>query len=892
MSPWRQLVRGLHALIDRQSADADVADEVQHYLEQATAAHAARGLSIDEARRAARLELGNVTNVREQVRDYGWENAVASVLAARDLKIAIRGFVRTPGFTITALLTLALSLGANLAIFAVIDSVLLRPLPFLNADRLIATFNTYPRAGVDRDGSSVANYYERRGRIAALSGVSLYRYGTATVGDAGTSERADIMRVTSDFFATLGVPPVRGRAFADREMDAGASDVVILSNEFWRDRFTSDPRVVGRSLRIDGVQKTVVGVLPSRFRFLSSKATLFLPLASSTEQRSSIQRHSGSNSEMIARLRPGASIADARAQLDRQNAELEKDDPEAKVIADAGFKTVVVSLHGDHVASIRPTLLLLQAGVLLLVLIAAVNLANLLSIRTSVRGKELMIRQSIGATRLHVLSQMLVETLCITVAGGLLGVVVGAVGVRLIGVFGVEQLPLGADVALSVRVVGITLAAAIVLGIVIAFPITWLHVRGDLAAALKSETRGGTASRAMTRLRNGFIVAQVALAFVLFSGSIMLALSLRRAMQTPVGFRADRVLSGEISLPWTTYRTVPSLVAFSERIVGAMRVQPDVIAAGVITNIPLSGNNIKSAVSVRGYVPRAGESLQGHYTYGVAGDYFTALRIPLREGRIIGSDDTQRPERVCVVDENFARRYWPHASAVGHQIFQAGDDTSAARAFTIVGVVGAVKQADVTETSAQGAVYFPFQWRAEGDIFVVTRLRQDPTFFGTTVVKVVRQLDPNLAVADVRPMEARISDRLDTRRSPAFLAMIFASVALMLAAIGTYGVLSYAVAQRRREIGVRIALGAQPRQIGSRFLVRGMYLLVTGLSIGLVGTWTVGHLIERVLFGVTALDTTALAGATTIISLASLAATVIPARRAARIDPLIALTTE
>jgi len=892
VSPWRQLVRGLRTLIDRQSADADVADEVAHYLEQATAAHVARGLSIDEARRAARLELGNVTNVREQVRDYGWENIVASVLAARDLKIAVRGFIRTPGFTITALLTLALSLGANLAIFAVIDSVLLRPLPFPHPDRLIAAFNTYPKAGVDRDGSSVANYYERRGRIAALSSVSLYRYGAATVGEAGTTERADIIRVTSDFFATLGVPLVRGRAFVDREMDSGASDVVILSNQFWRDRFNSDPRVVGRTLRIDGVQKTVVGVLPSRFRFLSSKATLFLPLASSAEQRSSTQRHSGSNSEMIARLRPGASIADARAQLDMQNAELEKADPEAKVIADAGFKTVVVSLHGDHVASIRPTLLLLQAGVLLLVLIAAVNLANLLSIRAGARGKELMIRQSIGATRLHLLSQMVVETLCITIAGGVLGVVVGAVGVRLIGVLGVEQLPLGADVALNVRVVAVTLAVAIALGVLIAFPITWLHLRGDLAASLKSETRASTASRAMTRLRSGFIVAQVALAFVLFSGSIMLALSLRRAMQTPLGFRADRALSGRISLPWIAYRTVPSLVAFSERVVGAMRVQPGVIAAGVITNIPLSGNNIKSAVSVRGYVPRAGESLQGHYTYGVAGDYFTALGIPLLEGRIIGSAETQRSERVCVVDENFARRYWPHASAIGHQVFQAGDDTSAARAFTIIGVVGAVKQANVTETSAQGAVYFPFQWRADGDVFLVTRIRRDPTFFGTTMANVVRQLDPNLTVADVRSMEARVSDSLESRRSPALLAMIFASVALMLAAIGTYGVLSYAVAQRRREIGVRIALGAQPRQIGSRFLARGMYLLVTGLAIGLVGTWMVSHLIERVLFGVTALDTTALAGATTIISLASLAATVIPARRAARIDPLIALTAE
>jgi predicted permease len=892
VSPFRQLVRGLRTLFDRPTADADVADEVQHYLEQATAAHAARGLSPDDARRAARLELGNVTGVREQVRGYGWENVVASLLAARDLRIAIRGFMRTPGFTITALLTLALSLGANLTIFAVIDSVLLRPLPFPGADRLIAVFNTYPRAGVDRDGSSVANYYERRGHIPAFSSVALYRYGAATVGASGATERTGVVRITPDFFTTLGVGPVRGRGFLEQEMDPGANDVVLLTDQYWRERFNGDTNVVGRTVRIDGVQKTIVGVLPRDFRFLSSKAALFLPLASSTEQRSSSERHSGSNSEMIGRLRDGVSIADAQSQIDAQNATLEENDPEAKAMADAGFRSIVLSLHGDHVASIRPTLLLLQSAVLLLVLIATVNLANLLSIRASARSKELMIRQSIGATRAHLMSQVLVETLTLTLAGGLLGLLVGAGGVRLIGVIGVDQLPLGAQVAFTVRVALVTLAAASLLGVLIAVPIAWLHVRGDLAASLKSESRGGTAARATTRVRSGFIVAQVALAFVLLSGSIMLGLSLERAMETPRGFQADRVSSGEISLPARTYATVPSLVAVTDRVVEAMRGQPGVIAVGVITNIPLSGNNIKSAVNARGYVPRAGESLRGHYSYGVTGDYFTALRIPLREGRYIGSADVQRAERVCVVDEDFARRYWPTGSAVGHQIFRGGDDTTDARAFTIVGVVGAVKQADVTEAQAQGAAYFPFQWRADGDLFIVTRTKQDPAAFATVMAKVVRTLDPDLSVARVQSMDARVSDSLGARRSSALLAMIFACVALMLAAIGTYGVLSYAVAQRRREIGVRLALGAQPRQIGSQFLTRGVSLLGLGVVIGLVGTWMVGRVMERVLFDVTPLDMTALAGATAIISVVSLAASVIPARRAARIDPLLALAAE
>jgi predicted permease len=892
MSPWRQLVRGWRVLTNRRVADEDVADEVEHYLEQAAAAHITRGLSPDDARRAARLELGNVTAVGEQMRSYGWENIVGSLLAANNLKIAVRGFVRTPGFTITALLTLALSLGANLTIFAVIDSVLLRPLPFPNADRLIAVYNTYPKAGVDRDGSSVANYFERRGRIPAFASVSLYQASAATVGDRGATERVDILRITPDFFVTLGVGPVRGRAFVEQEMTLGANDAVVVSDGYWRARLNGDTNAVGRSVRIDGVQKTVVGVLPHDFRFLSSKAALFLPLASEPEQRSSTQRHSGTNSEMIARLRPGASIADAQAHIDAQNAALERDDPEAKIMADAAFRSVVLSLHGDHVASVRPILLLLQAGVLVLVLIATVNLANLLSIRASARAKELMIRQSIGATWRHLRNQVLVETLSLTIAGGLFGLAAGAAGMRLIGVLGVDQLPLGSEIAFNLRTAIVTLTAASVLGVLIALPIAWLHVRGDIADSLKASSRASTAARAVTRFRNGFIVAQVALAFVLLAGSILLGLSLDRAMGAPPGFRADHVLSARLHLLGKSYPSLSEMEGFTDRLVDAMHAQPGVVAAGAITNIPLSGNNIKSAINVRGYVPRPGESLRGYYTYGVAGDYFTALRIPLREGRFITSADMHRDARVAVIDEDFARRYWPNASALGHQVFQSGDDGHADRAFTIVGVVGAVKQAEVTETQAQGAVYFPFSWRADRDLFLVARTVQDADAFGAAMTKVVRQLDPDLPVAGIRSMEARVSDSLVARRSPALLATIFASVALLLAAIGTYGVLSYAVAQRRREIAVRLALGAQSRQIGGEFLTRGLKLVATGLALGLAGTWMVGRIMARVLFDVAPFDVTAIVGTTSVISIVSLAASIIPARRAARVDPLIALSGE
>jgi predicted permease len=809
-----------------------------------------------------------------------------------DLRIAIRGFMRTPGFTATALMTLALCLGANLTIFAVIDSVLLRPLPFPAADQLVTVYNTYPKAGVLRDGSSVANYYERRGQLPALSHVSILRYGTAIVGEAGATERTDVIRASPELFATLGVGPVLGRAFNEEETTYRTDGVAILTDAYWRQHFGADPRVLGRTIRVDGLPKTVVGVLPAGFRYLSSDARIFLPLASNPEDRQSAQRHSGSNTHMIARLRPGASLAEAQSQIDAQNAMIERTNRDAKMMADAGFRSLVVSLRGDHVASIRPTLLLMQAGVLLLVLIGGVNLVNLLLIRASGRAREMAIRQSIGASRWDVARQVMTETALLAVAGGALGLAVAWGGIRLLDSLGVDRLPLGARVALDGRVALTGLAGAALLGLVIALPIAWFTLRGQLGEMLKSESRGGTTGRAAQRLRHGFIVAQVSLAFVLLAGSGLLALSLKRAMAVSPGFRPDHVLTGQLTLPWAHYQNILSLLAFSDRFEEAMRRQPGVSAVGAITNIPFSGNDIKSAIHVKGYVAQPGESVRGHYSYGVTGDYFAALGIPLREGRLLTAAAVHRGGRLAVVDEDFARRYWPTGSALGQQFFQGGGEKAPDEAFTIIGVVGAVKQRDITANDAQGAVYLPFVHRADHEIFVVARTSRPPESLAATMAKVVREIDPELPVDGLRSMEARITDSLIARRSPALLAGIFAGVALLLASVGTYGVLSYAVAQRRREIGVRMALGAQPRQIGSQFLSVGLQLLVAGTILGVVGTWAAGRFMQSMLFDVPALHLTTLAGTALVMGVVSLVASVIPARRAARVDPLIVLRAE
>jgi predicted permease len=814
-----------------------------------------------------------------------------------NLRYALRQLRKAPAFTVTALATVATCLGANLAIFAVINSILLRPLPFPQSDRLVTIFNTYPKAGVENDGSSYTNYYERRGNIPALASISIYSERGEVVGDPGSTEQLGVMRISPEFFATLGVNLALGRAFTEEEAAVAENNgVLILTDAYWRQRLAADPNVLGRDILVNGIQRKVVGVLPPDFRFLSSEARLFLPIRTRPEQRVPSQRHSGGGAmRMIARLKPGATIGEAQAQIDAHNTAVEKDNPEAKMMAEAGFRSPVLSLHADHVRSIRPTLWLMQGGVFFLLLIGAVNLVNLLLIRASGRTKEMAIRQSMGASRRHVVTQVMVETILLTFCGGLFGVAVGAWGLRLLEVLGADRLPLGAHISFDGSLAATGLLVAVVLGVVIAVPIAWFNLGSHLANALQSESRTGTINRGTQRLRHGFIVAQLALAFVLLAGAALLGLSLKKVMAISPGFRADHVLTGECTISWGLEENRVGIV---DRLLESIRQQPGVTAAGTITNIPLSGDNGKTAVKPKDYVPPPGQSLHGHYSYGVNGDYFVAFGIPLREGRFLTAADSHSSERVCVVDEDFAQRYWPNGGALGHQVFHPGitytgkSEVEEGNLFTIVGVVGTVKQTELTEAQGQGAVYMPYAYRDNASIFVVTRTSQRPEAFAETLRKLVRVTHPELAVDNIRSMDTRIADSLIARRSPAVLAGIFAGVALLLAAIGTYGVLSYAVAQRTREIGIRMALGAQRGQIGTQFLSLGLRLLAAGTILGLIGAWLVGRAMQSVLFDVPTLHVATLLGTALVMTAVSLVACLIPARRATKVDPMIALRAE
>src|SRR5438309_3024201 len=527
-------------------------EELRFHIEQYADDLVQSGMSPEKAARQARMEFGSLESAKGDCREERGLHLFDAF--RRELSYAVRLLRKTPGFTATALLTLAVCLGANLTIFAVIDSVLLRPLPFPDSNRLVTLFNTYPKAGVERDGSSLTNYYERRGHIPAFTSLAIYRYGTEIIGEPGSTEREQTMRVSPDFFSTLELGPVIGRTFTDEETTSQTNHVAILSDTFWRQRYNADPNVIGRQIRVNSVPRTVLGVLPPGFRFLSSDAQLFLPLASSAEDRTPLRRHSGGNViQTIARLKPGATLTQAQSEIDAQNAALEVDDPQAKMIADAGFRSLVVPLRADHVAAVRPTLLLLEAGVLVLLLIGAVNLVNLLLIRASGRVKELAVRQALGAGWRYLVSEVVVETTLLTFAGGLLGLAVGAGGIQLVRGLGADRLPLGSRIVFDARLAMVGLVAAIIMGIVFAVPVAWFHLRRHLGNALQSESRGGTSGHGAQILRHSFIVSQIALALILLAGAGLLGLSLQRVMAISPGFQSDHVLTGQILLPWADY---------------------------------------------------------------------------------------------------------------------------------------------------------------------------------------------------------------------------------------------------------------------------------------------------------------------------------------------------
>jgi predicted permease len=808
-----------------------------------------------------------------------------------EVKMALRRLQRSPGFTATALATLAICIGANLAIFAVVDAVLIRALPFPDPGRLLTLYYVYPKLPSAVSGASLTNYYERRGKIPALSSIAEIQESTAVIGSTGSTSIEKLGRVTPEFFDTIGIRPLMGRGFKESELTYQSDNEAILSYEAWRDWYGCDPAILGKSIRSDGIPRTVVGVLPPHFRFLSFDARVYMPLSSEEGERNVGARHS-IGKILIGRLANGATVAEAAAQVEALDAAIAPLFSAAKEVADAGCHTVVAPLQSDYVAPVRPMLLLLQAGALLLLVIGCANLINLLLIRASDRALELAIRQALGATSRHLMRDTISETLVLAAAGGLLGIGLGIEGLRLLSALGADRIPLASEVSFDWRFVLASLIGAIACGAALGAPVSWLSLPSRLAPSLQSQSRTSTAGRGTRRLRSGFIVAQVALAFVLLTAASLLGLSLRRAMEVNPGFQADHVVTGRVSLTWKGYHDLPSFGRFFDRVLDGAQALPGVMSVGVTSQVPAIGNGSSDVVTVVGYRAARGEVTEVHDLYAVAGDYFRAMGIPLLAGRFLTADDCRRTDRICVVDEAFARHYWPAGDPIGRTLYRGTPEGNHDDTYRVVGVVGPVKQSGLTEAVPRGAIYFPYTLMFERGYFLVVRTQGDPEALGTTLARIVRGVDPEMPLTDIRTMDRRIHDSLAGRRSPAVMAGIFAATALLLAAVGLYGVMAYSVAQRTKEFGVRLALGARPADILRFVFWHGLRLAAIGLGIGIASSLALMGGLSSLLFGLTATSPYAYAGVSVLLLAMAGAACLVPAIRATRVDPIVALRSD
>ena len=812
-----------------------------------------------------------------------------------DIRVGLRLLWRDSAFTITAALTLAVCIGANTALFSVVDHVLLRPLPFPNSDRIVLMGNHYPGAGVDIGGSSSApDYYDRLRETTVFSEQAMYNSGSASIDQNGTPTRIRLMSVTPSFFRLLGIAPQLGRIFNDSEGEIGSETKVILSSGLWRSAFGGDPQVVGRDIRLDGQPFTVVGVMPASFTFVSDDIMLWRALAFTAQRKQ--QRHSN-NWRNIGRLEPGATVQQAQDQINALNAaNLDRFPQFKQILINARFHTTVEPLQADLVRGVKPTLYLLWGGALFVLLIGCVNVANLVLVRSRARLKELATRLALGAGRTRVARQLITEGVLLTLVSAALGLAAGYGVLRLLGSLNIRDLPLGFAIRIDAVVVVYTLAIAAAVGIVLGLIPVAAVLPASLTDVLREEGRTGTSGLGARALRRSLVVAQVGFAFVLLIGAGLLFASFRRVLAVDPGFTSDRVLTASISLPRSRYADDAASIGFLNESLRRIRALPGVVGAGATDTIPFGGNNNDSVILAEGYQMRPGESLISPQRVDVSAGYFEAIGARIVRGRFFDDRDSPTAPRAIIVDEKLARHFWPNQDPIGRRMYTPQDInnlmaiTPQTVFLTVIGVVRDIKLADlVTGNGEVGAYYLPMTQNTSRALVYAVKTATDPSAMANSVRGVINGLDPELPVYDMQTMEERTDKSLMTRRSPMLLSVSFGAVALFLSAIGIYGVLAYLVTQRTREIGIRIALGSSAGAIFGLVLREGLLLIAGGFALGAAGAFALRKSLESQLFGVTATDPVVLAAVTATLSLVAVIACALPARRATRIDPVVAL---
>ena len=814
-----------------------------------------------------------------------------------DLRIGLRLLWKDKAFTATAALTLALCIGANTALFAVVHNVLLRPLNVPESDRILVMGNAYPGAGVPvGSNSGVPDYFDRLRETDVFEEQAMYTGRDQSIDQDGSPARVRVTQVTPSFFRLIRIAPVLGRGFTEEEGEPANAQRAVLSYALWQSQFGADPQAIGRDIRVDGRPFTIVGVMPRGFYFLNPDVLLWTPLAFTPEQKSDDARH-GNSWRHIGRLKPGATIEQAQQQIDALNrANLDRFPQYRTLLINAGFQTITQRLQDELVQDVKPTLYLMWGGAIFVLLIGCVNVANLVLVRSRARLKELATRLALGAGRWRIGRQLITESVLLTLLSAAAGLLVGYAALQLLGTLNIQELPRGGEIRLDAVVFAWTLGISALIGVVLGMiPVAGV-LPANLTMVLREEGRTGTSGRGARTLRRALVVAQVAFAFVLLMGAGLLFASFRQVLAVDPGFASDGVLTASVSLPASRYAEDVSRVAFAERALERLRALPGMTAAGATDTIPFGDNNSDSVILAEGYQMSPGESVISPSRVVATPGYFEAMRATLVRGRFFDARDSADAPKVVIVDQKLAARFWPNADPIGRRMYMPTDinDLLAVNEKTVylevVGVVGDMKLRTLTEGSQTvGAYFFPMAQSAARNLTFAVKTAGDPAALTASVRSVLAQLDPELPVFDAQPMDGLMEKSLVTRRSPVVLSLSFGAVALLLSAIGIYGVLAYLVTQRTKEIGIRVALGSSARGVFELVLREGLVLIVAGFVLGAAGTVAMRRSLEAQLFGVSATDPVVVVTVSAILAGVAILACALPARRAAKIDPIVAL---
>jgi len=807
----------------------------------------------------------------------------------RDTRYGVRNLVRTPGFTAVALLTLALGIGANTAIFSVVENVLLKPLPYPQPENLVEIWNTYPPQ-IPKAGLSPGDYADWHQQATSFSEMGAYgeiSKGFNLTGD-GEPQRVLVGYASSDLFPMLGARVVAGRSFVPEENRAGSTPIVILGHRLWQRRFGGDSAVVGRTVTLDNKRYTVVGVLPSGFQLLRW-ADLWMPLGQFDDD---LTEHIHHAFVAIARLKPGVSLSQARDEIGLLNQQ------EAITYPDAhkGFGVLVQKLQDPSAASLRSTLLLLFGAVGLVLLIACANIVNLLLVRNAAREREIAIRTALGASPWRLIRQLLTESTLLSLLGGVLGVFLAIAGLKALMALVPGDLAAMDGTGLNGWVLGFTIAICLATGLICGLLPAARTLKTNLAGVLKQGSKGAS-STGRHKTHNLLVISEIAMALVPLISAGLLLRSFQHLLEVDPGFRADHILTMEIQQPALSFAQINRLSQEEqlklgekqslqfEQIAEQIRALTGVKEVGGIDDLPL-GNELRQASRfvVEGQPVLAAGARPIAQTRTVSLDYFSALAIPLRAGRTFHEDDWKVFN--LLINENMARRYWPQGDAIGKRVNFCSLDPKPCW-FLIIGIVGNVHQFGLDAGPTLDA-YFAGGWTP----YLVVRTASDPVSVAAAITDVVHRVDPNLPITHMTTMDGLISDSTSPRRFSAVLVGIFAALALLLAAIGVYGVMSYSVSQRRQEIGLRIALGAQRTNVRGMILGQTLKLTLIGVGLGLAGAFVLARFLASLLFGIGTYDPVTFLGVALLLVGVALAASYIPARRAMRVDPVVSLRYE